>query len=432
MKAELIDISPVKKNLAIEVSPDEVSGVLTKIVSSFQRQAKVPGFRPGRAPLEVVRTRFKDEILSEMMQQVLPSMFADAVKEKNLDVVGNPHFDDIHYHSGEPLTFKAVFEIYPALNITNYVGIPMEQVEASVGDDQVDAEVRRLQEQTSELIPVEEERPITAGDFAEISYEGVVLNSDEPPVSSKAEFEVGSSRTLREFTENLTGARVGESREFEVAYPAEYPGKTFAGKTVLYKIKVEAIKLKKVPELNDEFAQSVGEYETVDDMRAKIRHHLEVHQRQRQREQQEVKLLDWLQEQNPFELPDLLVDSQTQVRLERMLTNLMQRGVDPQKLGWDWTKLRAEEREQAARDVRGSLILEHIADQEKIEVSEYEIDAELTRLSEATRQPLGKVKEYYSDGAAGSRLRGRLRNEKTFTFLLERAEWTKPSAIAAP
>src|SRR6185436_1808608 len=230
MKAELTDVSDCKKNLDIEIPQDVVDHEITHIAQEFARRARVPGFRPGKAPIGVVKTRFRDEIVSEMMQHLMPKYFGDAIDERHLDIVQAPRFESVDYNSGKPLRFKAVFEVYPKLEIANYDGIPVQEVSSQVEDSEVDAQLKKLQEEMAELAPVEEDRAVQEGDFAEISYTGIIEGSDEPPLTGeKAVAEIGGRTTVKEFTENLVGAKLNEEKNFKVSYRPDYPEKRLAG-----------------------------------------------------------------------------------------------------------------------------------------------------------------------------------------------------------
>src|SRR5215471_11494648 len=252
MKAELIDVSQTRKNLDIEIPQDVVNEEIQHIAQELAKRARVPGFRPGKAPIAVVKTRYRDEIVSEMMQHLLPRYFGTAVEERKLDVVVHtPTFENVDYENGQALRFKAVFEVYPQLNITNYSGVPVEEGSAQVDDSEIETALKQLQEENAEMVPVEEERPIREGDFADISFEGTIKESEEPPITGeKVVCEVGARTTLREFSENLTGMKPGEKKSFDVTYRPNYPEKRLAGKTVSYTVGVEGVKEKKLPEAN--------------------------------------------------------------------------------------------------------------------------------------------------------------------------------------
>jgi len=422
MKAELIDLSECKKNLDIEIPPDVVDAEITHIAQEFARRARVPGFRPGKAPIGVVKTRFRDEIVSEMMQHLMPKYFGDAIDERKLEIVQAPQFESVDYNSGKPLRFRAVFEVYPRLSIANYEGIPVQEVSSQVAESEVETALKKLQEDMAELTPVEEDRSVQEGDFAEISYSGTIEGSDEPPITGeKAVAEIGGRTTVKEFTENLIGAKVGEERTFNVIYRAEYPTARLAGKTVAYKVKVEALKTKESPELNDEFAQRFGDYKTLDELKAKLREDLEKQKRDQAQEQMREKLLEWLQDNNEFELPQSLIERQLQIRVQRLVRDLSRQGINPQRLDVDWGKIREDQQQQAMRDVKGSLILEHVAEKEDISVSDQEIESEIEKIAGETNRPKEKVKEVLSRDSGLERLRSQIRNRKTLDLLQSKA-----------
>jgi trigger factor len=422
MKVELTDVSECKKNIDIEIPQEVVDHEITHIAQEFARRARVPGFRPGKAPIGVVKTRFRDEIVSEMMQHLMPKAFGDAVDERKLDIVQAPQYESVDYSMGKPLKFKAVFEVYPQLNVTNFEGIPVDEVPATVEDSEIETSLKKLQDDMAELSPVEEDRPVKEGDFAEISYTGTITGSEEPPITGqKAVAEIGGPTTVKEFTENLVGAKVNEEKAFTVNYRPDYPEQRLAGKAVEYTVKIEAIKTKEIPELNDEFAQRFGEYKTLDELKAKIREDLAKHKRDHAQEQMREKMLEWLEDNNEFELPESLVERQLQIRVQRLLRDLARQGINPQRLDVDWAKIREDQQHQAIRDVKGSLILEHISEKQDITVTDDEIEAEIDKIAAETNRPKEKVKEVLSRDSGLDRLRGQIRNKKTLDLLQEKA-----------
>jgi len=423
MKADLTDLSDCRKNLDIEIPQEVVDQEITHIAQELARRARVPGFRPGKAPLAVVKTRFRDEIISEMMQHLMPKYFGDAIEERKLDLVQTtPRFESVDYTSGKPLKFKAVFEVYPQLSVSNYDGIPVDEVSANVDDSEVENSLKKLQEEMAELAPVEEDRPVREGDFAEISYNGTIRDSEEEPVTGqKAVAEIGGRTTVKEFTENLVGSKVNEERNFTVTYRPDYPEQKLAGKSVDYSVKVEAIKTKEIPELNDEFAQRFGEYKVLDELKAKIREDLAKHKRDHAQEQMREKMLEWLEDNNEFEIPQSLVERQLQIRVQRLLRDLGRQGINPQRLDVDWSKIREDQHHQAIRDVKGSLILDYISEKENIDVGDDEIEAEIEKIAVETNRPKEKVREVLSRDSGLERLRGQIRNKKTLDLLQEKA-----------
>ena len=274
----------------------------------------------------------------------------------------------------------------------------------------------------AELTPTDEDRSIHQGDFAEISYTGTVEGSEEPPMTGnqggrrdRGATTVKSSRIIS------LGAKVNEEKTFTVNYRPNYPEKRLAGKSVEYKVKIEGIKTKEIPEINDELAQRFGEYKTLDELKAKVRTDLEKHKRDHAQEQMRDKMLEWLEDNNEFELPESLVERQLQIRVQRHLRDLARQGINPQRLDVDWAKIRGDQLQQAVRDVKGSLILEHISDKENITVTDDEIEAEVDKIAAETNRPKEKVKEVLSRDSGLERLRGQIRNKKTLDLLQEKA-----------
>ena len=425
MKAALTDISPVKKSLDIEIPQEVVDGEVTSIARQFRRRARVPGFRPGKAPLGVVKNRYRDDILSEVFQSLLPKYFSDAAREQDLDVVHAPSYEDVDYDNGEALRFKAVFEVYPQLDVTNHTGIPVEEIPTEVSDTEIDQALERMLEEHAEMTPVEEDREIKEGDFVEISFTGSIEDAgeDAPDLSAeKALCEIGGETTLREFTENLTGLRAGEEEAFAVTYKEDHPDKNLAGKNAHFTVQVESIKEKHRPELDDDFAQSVGDFDKLDDLKANVRQNLEQHRRHHADEQIHEAILGWLEDNNEFEVPDSLVEHQLQTRLQRMMRELSQQGVNPQGLDVDWGKIRADQYEQAVRDVRGSLILEHLAEREKIEVEDEEIEREIEAIAAQMGRPKENVREILTKNEGLDRIKGQIRNRKVLAMVQEQAK----------
>jgi len=421
MKAELTDISACRKSFDIEIPPDVVDKEISHISNNLVQRAKVPGFRPGKAPVSVIKTRYREEIVTEMLQHLLPKYFLEAVKEKDLDIVDEPHYESVDYDTGRPVKFKALFEVYPDLDITNYTGIPAEDVSFDVADTDIDSTLKKLQEDMSELSPAEAERPVKQGDFVEISFTGKETGASEPMFTEKATVEVGGPSTLQEFTENLTGTTVNEEKTFSVTYRDDYPEKRLAGKTLEYQVKVEAIKQKDVPELNDEFAQRLGQYSTFEELRTKVRQDLEKHRREHANEELREKLLRWLEEHNEFEVPESLVERQIQIRMQRLLRDLSRQGINPQRLDVDWAKIGADQREQAIRDVKGSLLLSYVAHKEKIDVNDHDVETEIDRIATEMNNPRQRVREILTKDSGMARLRSQIQNRKTLDFLKEHA-----------
>ena len=430
MKAELIDISEIKKRLEIEVPEDIVSAEVTIIAREFGKRARVPGFRPGKAPLGVVKNRYKDDILSELYKHLLPRHFSDAVTENELEVVeSSTTFEPPDYSYGQPLQFQVTFEVFPSFEIENYSEIPVEEVATEVTEDEIDQYFEQMIEERAEMTPVEEVRPLKNGDFAQISFSGSLEGGEadgtedsDPLTGEKALCEIGGETTVKEFTENLTGASAGEERNFDVVYRDDHPEERLAGKTAHYTVKIEGIKEKKRPALDDDLAQGLGDYETLADLRVDVRKKMEDHRKGDAEQQIRDRILAWLEDNNEFEVPDSLVEQQLQTRLQRLMRNLTQQGMNPKSLDIDWSKLRSEHYGHAVRDVRGILILEHLAEKEQITISDEDIDSEIQTMAEEMQQSTTNVREALSRNDGLERMRGQIRNNKILELLQSKAK----------
>jgi trigger factor len=438
MKVELTDISAVKKRLDIEIPQDVVSEEITNIAREFAKRARVPGFRPGRAPLGVVRNRYRDDIVAEMYQHLLPKYFSDAVQEKSLEVVGaSTTFEPPEYSSGQALSFQVGFEVFPAIEIDNYSDIPVEEVPTEITDDEIDKYFDQMLEERAEMTPVDEDRALQAGDFAEITFSGSLVGGagdgqHEDLSGEKALCEIGGPTTVKEFTENLSGARVGEERRFDVVYRDDHPEKRLAGKTASYTVRIEGIKTKTRPTLDDEFAQAVGDYQTVADLRSEVRRNMEQHRKGHAEQQMRDAILGWLEDNNDFEVPDSLVEQQLQTRMQRLMRNLTQQGMNPRQLDIDWGRIRSDQYEQAVRDVRGLLILEHVAEKEHIAVTDDDVENEVQEMAGQMGQTPTGVRQALEQNDGLDRLWGQIRNNKILSLLQSKARIVPAGSLKTP
>jgi trigger factor len=282
-----------------------------------------------------------------------------------------------------------------------------------------------LLEEHSEMRPVAEDRPVEAGDFVKITFTGTLGGGDgeegETLTGEKALCEIGGETTVAEFTENLTGARAGEDRAFEVRYRDDHPDKRLAGKAVSYQVHLESLKRKHRPEPDDEFAGSIGDYKTIADLRTAVRNDLERHKKDHAKQRTRDSLLGWLGAHNEFEVPEVLVEHQLEARLQNLMQDLYRRGVDPRGLSVDWGRIRQDQYENAVRDVRGSLILDHLAEKENISVTDAELDERISQMAADMNQPEARVREVLARDDGAERIRRQIRNDRLFGFLEEQA-----------
>jgi trigger factor len=410
------------REIEVEIPADVVRRETGVVIERFQKHARLPGFRRGKVPASVVRQRFPEDIRSEVVEALVPRYFRQEVEKRGLQPVSQPRVSDLHVAEGEPLRFKASFEIMPEVQVSGYEELRAEEADTSVSDREVEEALGRLREQHATFNAVDD-RELRDGDFAQVSLVGNPVDGEGKPVTmDEVLVEIGGASTVREFSENLRGARPGEERRFDVSYPEDFSDRRLAGKKFAYAITVKAIKQKVLPELNDDFAKETGDFQSLAELRNKIREQLEAEKKHTAEHSAKEKLVEELVRRNDFPVPEALVDRQVDVRLERGLRALAAQGMraeDMKKM--DFSRLRAGQREAALREVKASLLLEKIADQEKIEVTDEEVNQEIENLAKQMQQTAEAVRARLTRDGALDRIRNRIRNEKTLDFLYRRS-----------
>src|SRR5438874_859700 len=429
------DSSPqnCKRELQVEIPADVVARETETVLNKYQKLARLPGFRRGKVPVSILRQRFSSEIQTDVVESLVPRYFREEAKKQGLTPVSQPRVTDLQVHEGEPLRFKAEFEVLPEISISGYENLRVAKPEVAVTDDEVQAALDRLREQQATYTTVDEDRPLADGDFAQVSLSGTPKNSPadieaeaeapKPVHMDEVLVEVGGTNTVREFSENLRGARSSEERTFEVAYPDDFSDKRLAGKRFDYTLKILGIKRKTVPELNDDFAKEVSnEFQTLDALRTRIREGMIDEKQHEVEHQAKEQIVDELVKQHEFAVPESLIDHQIDLRLERGLRALAAQGMrteDMRKM--DFPRLRSGQRDAATREVKSSLILDKIAEQEKIEVTDEELDREIQQIATQARQPVEAIRARLDKEGGLDRVRARMRNEKTLDFLYRKS-----------
>jgi trigger factor len=410
----------VKREISVEIPAEEVTRETETIVQKYQKVARLPGFRAGHVPASIIRQRFKEDLKSDVVEALVPRYFRKEAEKQGLIPVSQPQVTDLHIHDGEPLRFKASFEIMPEIKVEGYKELRTDHPEIVVKDEEVEEALNSVREQHATFTSVEG-RPLAEGDFAQASMDGRPKDTDDktqPVHMDEVLIEIGGKNTVPEFTENLRGANAGDEKSFDVSYPEDSNDKRLAGKTFVYTVKVQAIKQKSLPELNDDFAKELGEFTSVDQVRKQIRDNMEAERKHTAEREGKDKLVAELVKRNDFEVPESLIDRQIDLRLERGLRALAAQGMkmeDMKKM--DLPRLRAGQRDQAVQDVKSSLLLERIAEMEKIEAGEDEVNHELEALAQQTKQTPEAVRARLTQDGGLDRIRNRIRSEKTLDFL---------------
>ncbi len=410
--------SSTRRELHIEVAADEVTRETEALIRKYQQLARIPGFRRGHVPASVIRQRFAEEIRSQVVDALVPRHFREQTDKQGLVPVSQPQVTDLSIQEGEPLRFKASFEVLPKITVEGYKELRAVKPSITVSDEEVEQSLKNLQEQHATFVSVEG-RALAENDFAQVSLDGKPEDGQGQPVHmDDLLVEIGGTNTMPEFTENLRGRFVGDEPSFAVHYAPDFSDPRLAGKTVLYTVKVQAIKRKQLPEMNDQFAQQLGEFANLDQVRQRLREGIEAERRRQAEREAKDKLVAQLIERNDFELPEALVERQIDLRLERGRRALMAQGVKPEDIKkLDLNRLRAAERERARQEVKGSLLLDRIAEEENIRVEEEEINREVEALAAQSRQSPDAIRARLTGEGVLDRIRDRIRNEKTLDFL---------------
>jgi trigger factor len=420
--AETKNKESVKREISVEIPADEVARETEVIIQKYQKVARLPGFRAGHVPASIIKQRFGEEVKSDVVEALVPKYFRREAEKQGLMPVSQPRVTDLHIHDSEPLRFKASFEVMPEIPVEGYRELRADKPEIAVNDEEVEQALDNVREQHATFTAVEG-RPLADGDFAQASLDGrpkdAQATKDRNPVRmDEVLVEIGGKNTMPEFTEHLRGASAGEERTFEVNYPQDASDKRLAGKSFSYTVKIHAIKQKSLPELNDEFAKELGEFTSMDAVKKQIRENIEAEKRHTAEHEAKDKLVAELVKRNEFEVPESLVERQIDLRLERGLRALAAQGMkmeDMKKM--DLPRLRVGQREQALQDVKSSLLLERIAELEKITVSDDELNQEVEALAKQTKQTPEAVRARLTQDGGLDRIRSRIRSEKALNFL---------------
>lgn len=419
---------PLRRELEVEIPLERVQRETERVTREFARQVRLPGFRPGKAPPRIIRQRFWDDIRGEVLRALVPASLERAFQEKSLMPVGEPSIADLHFEPDQPLRFKASFEVLPEIELKEYKGLEVEPAKIELTDEDLERELEALRERaaTFELV---EGRPAEDGDTVVVSLVGIVTEPKEkrePLTLKDAIVHLGEENTLPAFNENLRGVTPGEEKRFSVSYPPDYPQAHLAGRTVAFTANVKEVRHKQLPALDDDFAGRVSDAASLEDLKGKLRTHLEEARDQRERDLTRDRLLEALLARHDFPVPEALVERQMDRRLERQVRALTAQGIDPRRVDVDWRKAWRAGREAAERDTRLGLLFERVAHAEGIQAGEEDVDREVERLARQSRQTPEAVRARLTSEENWDSLKSVIRSEKVVEFLLSHARLTAP------
>jgi trigger factor len=419
------------REVEIEVPADEITRNYQAVTKRYKKMARIPGFRAGKVPESLIRGRFAEQIRQDVLEAVLPEHFRTAIAERQLKPISQPQVTKIDLEEGKPLRFKAAFEVLPEFSIDGYQDVKVEKPSAELTDAEADAELARIRDSRSTMEPVTEERPLADGDYAQISFTGDVQPAEgeveaeaapQQPISGQdVMVEIGGPNTLDTFNAALRGATVGQQLKFEVSYPSDFGERQLAGKKVAYDLEVKGIKKKIEPEMNDDFAKELGQYETLAEFKHQLRDHLARDKQRRVQSETTNRLLDAMVARYEFPVPESLVQQQIDARLDRGLRALAAQGMRTEDMrNLDFDRLRAAQRPSATAEVKGSMLLDRIADAENISVAEEEVENEVQGIALQMREPVETLRTRLTEDGSLARIRERLRREKMGALLYER------------
>jgi len=409
-----------RRELELEIPAEDVSKATERVAKEIARVARVPGFRPGKAPVSLIKRRFADDIKGEVLQSLVPEKVEKAVAEQRLSPVSQPQVDKLDFNEGQPLKFRAIFEVLPEFDLGKYKGLDIEMPAMEVTDDNVNKALEETRERAAAFAPVEG-RAVENNDFVQLKLAGAPEGGGDPIQADNVMCHVGAEETMQPFNENLLGAIVGDHKTFDVDYPADYPDAKLAGKKFHYDADVTAIKVKKLPELNDDFAKDVSDATTLDELKKKVRESLEHEREHRRKDLQREKIIFELVKGHDFPVPESLVEHQKDVRLERVVRSLAQQGVDPRAVNLDWVSLRQRQQDRAKDDVKAELIIDRIASTENIDVTEEDVRRELEHLGSHSNESVDAIRARLTKQGALDRMKAKLRSDKTLDWLAENA-----------
>ena len=424
MKTEFADVNETRKNVRVEIPSDVVSAEIDRVALAYSRKVRVPGFRLGKAPARVIKQRYKDQILHDVAQDLIPRAVDDALRERGMEAVDTPDIRDVSVEDGRPLTFTASFDTVPPFEPGDYSTLALRRPSSRVDEDAVDQALQRLRDRAARFEPVEG-RGVEAGDIVVVDLERGL--SGESPEEQDARprndvtIELGAKANPPGFDDQLLGLEAGATKTFTIHHPSDYAIAELAGTDVAYTVKVKGLKRRIRPELDDEFAKDLGEFDTLAALRARVREDLEHQARHKAEGEVRADLMKQLSLRVPFEVPPSLLEREIDRRIEDFAHRLIEQNIDPRQAGIDWTAFRESQRDTAREAVAGAIVLDEVARREQLDVTEEDIEREIGRYAERSGRAPAAVRAGLEKEGGLSRVAAGLRREKSIDFLLARA-----------
>jgi len=422
LTVQIVEVSSCKRDLTAEVPVQEVNQEIETLAREYARNAKIPGFRPGKVPLSIIRQRFGSDLHKEATQKIIERCWKEAIAENKLAPLAEPILKELDNKPGEDLKFTLSFEVLPPLEVKDYKGIAVTLPKVEITEESVNQAIENIRERNAQFVPVESEA--RDGMYVTLTVQGQFDGSDKATREDDITLIIGHPQTNEEFTKNLRGAKPNDVRIFDVHYPEDYHRKQFAGKTGHYTVLVKEIKVKQLAEVNDDFAKDVGS-ESLESLRSRVRDELVTQAKQNAEKKAREELLDSIVQRQTVEVPECMVQDEVEAQAHRLANNLAYQGIDVKQASIDWKKILEEERPRAEQAVRRSLFLDAIARQENIEVTAEEIDSELEKIVEGTSKSAAALRAQLEKEEKIQSLEQHLRQNKALDFIYRNANITE-------
>ncbi len=420
VKVSVQDSKACEKILTVEVDSSAVQKEYDEFYKAIAPQAKVPGFRPGKAPREVLMMHYQGEAQETVLKNLISDSYRQAVSEKALEPLGHPRIQDVHFHDSH-LTYKACIEVRPKIKLSRITGLSAKKEAAAVKTEEIDQSLNYIRESLAQYKAVED-RPAQMGDFVIADYVCLV-EGKEADKRNDDWFELREEEFLKGFSSQLAGIRPGEEREVRVTFPENAQRQEFSGKPAVFKIKAKELKLKILPELNDDLAKDAGDYQTLAELKSKIEKDLLARKEQEKETQFENALLDELLKHNKIDLPSGLVERRLSYLMEKVRHDFMSGGRSEEDFEKEKGNLETKLEPEARRQVHLAFLLDEIAVKEGIQVLEEELKEKYNQFAQRYKQPVEQIEKYYMQKEeALDALRDQIRNEKTIEFLKKNAK----------
>ena len=422
MKSEFQDISETQKKITIEIPSDVVDAEIDRVAKGYSKQARLPGFRPGKVPSTIIKQRFREQIHHDVMHDLIPRAVEEALQERGIEPVATPDIKDVSLSEGQPLKFTADIETVPPFDPGDLSTISVHRPSAAITEDAVGRSLDQLRERAARHESVEG-RAVAEGDT-------VVVDLDRTDPDGKVDHhegvsvELGAAGNPPGFDQHLIGVNVGEEKTFVIHFPDDYAVKDMANTDVTYKVAAKEIRRKVLPELDDEFAKDVGDFESLDALRERVRADMQADAERHARQHVRNDLLKQLGQRISFELPASLVDREVDRRLEEFVRRLTDQNVDPRQAGIDWSQFREAQREPARDAVSSALVLDEIARRENLTVAAEDVDKEIEQFAERSGRTPAALRAQLEKEGGLARLSAGLRREKAVDFAMSRAKMT--------